>query len=285
MRTFATLLSAFAQLAALSASGEDIQPLSLTLSQSVDLKQDTFLSHNRSIFDFEGEPAWIVEPEKPKPGRQWMWIMKWPGHDAEQTGQLDLLKRGYYYVYLEDSRYWMNAQGLDRAQRFYGFLTKTLHFNSLCNIIGTSWGGFYAIRYAAKFPDSVNKIYLDCPLLTFGKFKPWSIDGVAQAWPNTSMKNWREDPEMPINMAPAIALAGIPVLLLYGGKDTTVAPDENAELFCSRLIKAGGEITVLHRPMLGHRPRGFQNPKDYHRIVDFFESSQSLRSDNLGITK
>ena len=38
---------------------------------------------------------------------------------------------------------------------------------------------------------------------------------------------------MPVNMAGAVAKAGIPILLLYGGKDDVVPPDENCRPFAA----------------------------------------------------
>ena len=56
----------------------------------------------RYTFTFEGYKAYFDEPVEAKPGRQWMWCMKWPGAFAEFTGQVDCVRRGYFYVYLDD---------------------------------------------------------------------------------------------------------------------------------------------------------------------------------------
>ena len=52
----------------------------------------------RYTFTFEGYKAYFDEPVEAKPGRQWMWCMKWPDAFAEFTGQVDCVRRGYYYV-------------------------------------------------------------------------------------------------------------------------------------------------------------------------------------------
>jgi pimeloyl-ACP methyl ester carboxylesterase len=62
---------------------------------------------------------------------------------------------------------------------------------------------------------------------------------------------------------------GIPVLLLYGGKDLTVPPEKNCLLFIPRFQKAGGQIEVVARPEFGHHPHGLDAGKT-QKIADFF---------------
>ena len=73
----------------------------------------------------------------------------------------------------------------------------------------------------------------------------------------TPAEGWAASPEMPVNMAKAMAESQIPILLLYGRSDTVVPPKENCELFVSRYQEAGGkQLTVRPRGMWGHHPHG-----------------------------
>ena len=219
----------------------------------------------RHSFKFEGFNAYIDEPVNPRPGREWIWCMKWPGAFDGNTGQTDGVKRGYYYVYLDDIN-WMNPKGTETAKRFHDFLVRRLGFARKAFLIGMSWGGFYSTRYASAYPDDVARIYLDAPLMSFHGFS-----NRPSAWAAAAGHDWRTDPLMPINLAEPIADADIPILLLYGGADTVVVPAENCEIFIERFRAAGGDITVFRRPTFGHHPHGFQEPERRGSVVDFFE--------------
>ena len=223
----------------------------------------------RYTFTFEGYKAYFDEPVEAKPGRQWMWCMKWPGAFAEFTGQVDCVRRGYCYVYLDDID-WMSPKGVEIAKRFHDFLVGKLGFAAKANLIGMSWGGFYSTRYAAAHPEDVSRIYLDAPLMNFAAF---NLGGwpAAKVWGSPEGGDWSKDPRMPINLADKIAKAKIPVLLLYGGADTVVPPSKNCEIFIPRFKAAGGDIKVFKRDMYGHHPHGFQGAENVGAIVDFFE--------------
>ncbi len=79
---------------------------------------------------------------------------------------------------------------------------------------------------------------------------------------------------MPVNMADALAKAGIPILLLYGGQDATVPPAKNCELFAERFQAAGGKIEIKKRNLFGHHPHG-EDPDKTSGIVSFFEGTAS----------
>ncbi len=241
------------------------------------LAEDTWYGGHRIKFDFEGFTAWVVEPvNDAAEGRPWTWTMQWAEAFVDRTGVPDLLKQGFHHATIElfDTR--MDARGLASAAAFQEFLVKDLGFAPKANLIGMSWGGFFSIRYAAKYPQNVRKIYLDAPLLQFGAdfakggtptenaatIGPWAAQTPADG-------DWLKNPEMPINMAERVAAAKIPVLLLYGGQDQTVNPSANCELFRERFQAAGGEIQVESRPLFGHHPHGL-DPDKTTPITDFF---------------
>ena len=234
---------------------------------------DSCWGFRRTHVDFKGMDGWIVEPKNPKGHGEWVWCMKWPGAFAEGTGQINALERGYHYVYL-DNRLWMNEEGTKIAKAWRDFLVNKVGLAPKVNLIGMSWGGFYSTRYAANYPEDVAKIYYDCPLLNFDGFpietSHWG--GAAKAWKREKGHVWGTDPLMPVNLADKIAAAKIPVFLLYGGKDTTVPPAKNSELFIARYKAAGGtNMKVVCRPENNHHPHGFTDKSDNGKVVDFFE--------------
>jgi len=230
-----------------------------------------YANAKRYSFTFEGFNAYFDEPANAKPGRKWMWCMKWPGAFADLTGQQDGVERGYYYVYLDDIK-WMSPEGAKLAKRFHDFLVEKLGFAQKTFLIGMSWGGFYSTRYAATYPEDVAKVYLDAPVMNFKEFRINNWPQAKAAWGEPENGDWEKDSRMPINLAGKLAKAEIPILLLYGGADTVVPPAGNCEKFIYAYKANGGKnLQVEKRGMFAHHPHGFCGAANYHAIVDFFE--------------
>lgn len=229
--------------------------------------EDMWQEHRRTRFLFMGHEAWVVEPSiAPRAGMPWTWTMQWADAFVDRTGVPALVRKGFHHATIDlfDTR--MNAEGLKVAAAFQKFLVDELGFAPKANLVGLSWGGFFATRYAATYPANVAKIYLDAPLLTLDGFRqdigPWGARRPAAG-------SWANDPEMPVNQATRIAAAKIPVLLLYGGEDQTVPPSQNGEHFASRFRAAGGKVIVEKRELFGHHPHGV-DPDKTQPILDFF---------------
>lgn len=231
-------------------------------------KTDLWYGFERTKFTFNGRTAWIVKPSvPPQKGLPWTWTMQWAEAFVPRTGVPDLLAKGYHHVTLEAFDLRATEAGLAEFAAFQDFLVKELNFAPKANLVGMSWGGFFSVRYAAAYPQNVRRIYLDAPLLNFDGFAPDRIGPWRKSIPAGGI--WSDDPRMPVNLAAPIARAGIPVLLLYGGKDLSVPPEKNCLLFIPRFQAAGGKIDVVARPEFGHHPHGLEAGKT-QKIVDFF---------------
>ena len=165
----------------------------------------------------------------------------------------------------------MDWGGIASAAEFQDFLVKELGFAPKANLIGISWGGFMAARYAASAPANVAKIYFDNALLTFDGYTPPAKVGLGP-WADATGRvppAWRDDPRMPVNLAPALAKAGIKVLLVYGTSDIAVKPSVNSAAFAARFKAAGGDAKVLVHAEYGHHPHGVE-PGEAKIVLDFF---------------
>ena len=233
-------------------------------------RQDMWHGYRRTQFDFRGRTAWIVEPSiAPRKDAAWIWNMLWPDCNVERMQVAELLKRGFHYAYIElfDTR--MDWGGIASAAEFQDFLVKELGFAPKANLIGISWGGFMAARYAASAPANVAKIYFDNALLTFDGYTPPAKVGLGP-WEKTAHAGgWRDDPCMPVNQAGKIAKAGIKVLLVYGTSDSAVKPAANSKAFLSKFTAAGGDAKVLPHSEYGHHPHGVE-PSEAKVVLDFF---------------
>jgi len=232
-------------------------------------RTDTFFGFERTVFDFNGHEAWVVEPqEKAAEGIPWTWTMQWATAFVPRTNVPKLLEKGWHHVTLQmfDTR--ACDDSMPEFKAFQEYLVKDIGFAPKARLVGLSWGGFFSIRYAATYPELVKSIYLDAPLLNFEKFgnnDPAQIGPWAKSVPE---KGWRSDPRMPVNMAEPIAKAGIPVLLIYGGVDQVVPPASNCELFIPRFKACGGDIKVIRRGAYAHHPHGIE--LDDWEIARFF---------------
>lgn len=231
--------------------------------------RDMFHGYERVKFRFLGRDAWVVFPRgEAAIGRPWTWTMQWSEAFVERTGVLYCLERGFHHVFLEA----FDTRAIDAAlpvfDAFQRFLVGELGFARRANLIGLSWGGFYSVRYAADCPENVNALFLDAPLITFQNFHedigPWKSE--------LPKGEWADDPRMPVNLAQKIAAERIPVMIAYGGKDTSCPPPEHALAFKRNLEAAGGVADVYCYPERAHHPHGF-DACDVYRVHEFFHNA------------
>ncbi|MCQ2392017.1 MAG: alpha/beta hydrolase [Kiritimatiellae bacterium] len=234
-------------------------------------------------FEFEGCEAWLVEPAVPAKDGRWVWCMEWPTAFQDRTGVKALLAAGYRWVtfnpayapFIKVTEGNQTDEMVEKRHRFQQYLVKTLGLNAKCGLIGMSWGGFYSVRYASIHPEAVKAAYLDAPLLdisTLGSY-PRSYKNYQKYYPFLTPEYvGADDPFQSVNRAAPIAAAKIPLLVLYGGKDTVVPPAKNIERFAPVFEKNGGDLTLVKRGTFGHHPHGV-DPCETAFIVNFFEKA------------
>ena len=275
-----TLAAAFAQgeTAATGIQGADGAKIAARYKVE---KQDKMQGFTRTVFDFDGCVAWVIEPEKPAADGRWVWCMEWPTAFQDRTGVKALLTAGYRWVTFNPASKTVpagnqNDEMIAKRHAFQKFLTEGLGFAPKCGLIGMSWGGYYSVRYASTHPECVCAVYLDAPLLDFTTLSSfngkgsWGRKGLAKYYPFiTDTYDGKDDPYQSVNRAAPIAKAGIPVLILYGGKDTVVPPAMNCERFAAAFEQAGGDLMMEKRGTYGHHPHGVE-PNEVQRLVNFF---------------
>lgn len=234
---------------------------------------DCWQGGQRTVFDFDGYDAWVVEPPEgkvPAQGMPWTWTMQWRDSFVARTGVPQMLAKGWHHVSIDTFTNRMDDAGLTVSRRFHEYLVRDLGFAQKACLVGMSWGGFFSVRYAASNPQGVAKIYLDCPFLNLGGA---CRDVDLGPWKGIESESWIDDPRMPVNMAAKIAAAKIPVLLAYGGADTVLDPKLNSEVFIPRFRAAGGDLTVVYRKLYGHHPHGFEPGETV--VPDFFDDRKT----------
>jgi hypothetical protein len=182
----------------------------------------------------------IVVPQKPAPGKLWMFHPSFLEPDSSVA--MALLAKGYYIVLPPISGSGAVQEQWDEIyQRMVdnGFSTKVVMEGT-----GAKAGESYA--WAIANPDRVSAIYARNPLLVSKMSKTQPID----------------------NLAP-LAKAGVPILHDCGSLDPWLK--NQTRVVEKRYKELGGKITVLVTEGEGHFPLSRKEPQP---VVDFILSHQ-----------
>jgi lysophospholipase L1-like esterase/pimeloyl-ACP methyl ester carboxylesterase len=231
-------------------------------------------------FHFDGRDAKIVRPKRAAKGRPWIWRARFWGHEPQT--EIALLERGFHLVYCDVAELFGNDEATGLWERFYNMLVGA-GLSRRAVLEGFSRGGIYVYRWAVTHPDRVSCVYVDAPVLD------------VKSWPGGKRKSPGNPEEWelfkkdfgllseaealafngdPMDLAPEIARKGFPMLHVVGDADETVPVDENTNPF-ERIVRShGGNITVIHKPGIGHHPHSLPNPQV---IVDFILRSTIFR--------
>lgn len=118
---------------------------------------------------FNGFTATIIMPENPN--GKWIWKTEflYAFDDAERA----LLNDGYTRVYYRISDMYGSYRAVRLMHDFHLDLLNRFPLCKKANLFGFSRGGLYAFNYALFYPEYVDKIYLDAPVLDLRSW-PWA---------------------------------------------------------------------------------------------------------------
>ena len=228
-------------------------------------------------FELDGCPCKIVEPLSPLPG--YRWILKAEYFTAFPAFEIEMLRRGYYFVYMKLEYECGSPRSMAHWDKLYDFLTGQLHFDPKPILFGLSVGGLYIYNWAAKHPDKVGCIYGDNPVCDF---KSWPGgkgcgEGHPQHW-ETMIKayGFADEAEAlawkfnPVDNLKPLVDAGVPLIHAAATDDTVVPIKENTDVLEKNCLALGGRITVFRHPG-GHHPH--HAVKDFSGLCDLIEKS------------
>jgi lysophospholipase L1-like esterase/dienelactone hydrolase len=236
-------------------------------------RQSDWHGFKRHDFPLMGTTLTVVSPKTPAPGMPWCWEGEFFGHQPAPAKAL--LEQGHHIVYLQAQNLYGAPKAAALWNAAYTHLVMLAGFHPKPAITGLSRGGLYAWNWAAQNPQRVRCLYLDAPVLDF---KSWPAGKGKAA---VSAKEWAQLQQVhgfesesaalaysgnPIDQTAALAKAKVPVLIVYGDQDTVVPWEENGAILAKQYEQAGGPITLIPKPGIGHHPHGLTDPKP---IVDF----------------
>ena len=214
--------------------------------------------------EFNGYEATVIRPENPN-GK---WIWKTEFLHAFEEAELQLFKMGYTRVTYGIHNMWGSPRAIRLMRDFHAFVTKEFDLSEKCILFGFSRGGSYAFNYALFYPDLVEKMYLDAPVLDYssltgpGEHLLLEIYDVFSLTENT-VKTY---PEHPVNNFGELFKAKIPLLLIAGDADEVVPFEKNAKKMIDYCSENGVKISSIVKHGCKHHPHALD---DVTPIIDF----------------
>jgi pimeloyl-ACP methyl ester carboxylesterase len=209
-------------------------------------------------------------------GKPWVWRARFPDYHSEMD--VSLLEKGYHIAYVDVAGLFGSPQAVTIGDAFYAYVTTERGLALKPALEGVSRGGLFVYNWAARNPDRVACIYCDTPVCDF---KSWpggrgSGLGSARDWQQCLRAYGFNEAEAlafkgnPIDHAPVLAGAGIPLLHIVSANDRVVPPPENTGLLRQRLEAQGHGLEVISVAQGTEKSHGhhFDHPRP-ETVVDF----------------
>ena len=238
------------------------------------------LKNHEGVFSFGEHQGYIKLPENYDPKKQYPLALFLHGRggsalnnnytcDAFKTFREKVSRSGYIVaVPAYGSDCWFNGEAEGITLEMLAFLRKELPLTEGCYVIGCSMGGGSALVFAAKHRAQVKAVCDVFGVTDYARFyqEGYYRDSVAKAYGGSpSEKPQVYQDRSAINHVDA--LKEIPVLVIHGGKDSTV-PKWNSDLLVEKLKQAKGNVEYIVVPGKGHTNAIIENLED--KVVAFW---------------
>ncbi len=241
-------------------------------------KWEGFARHD---FKVDGTDATVVVPDKPQPSRPWVWRGEFFGAFAD--ADIALVKAGWHLAYLKTPDLFGSPKAITKWETFHAAMVENYSMHPKPGLIGLSRGGLYCMNWAAAHPDQTLAVYLDNAVCDFKSWpggvpkKLGTGKGSEAEWKKLlAAYDFKRDADAlayklnPVDNLALLAEAKVPLLLVYGDKDTVVPHAENSELVYDRYKALGGPVERVVKPGQDHHPHGL---KDVTPVVKFFAAA------------
>lgn len=195
---------------------------------------------NKKIFNFEfnNHKATVIVPDN-KNGK---WVWKSEFFYAFDKLEQRLCDDGYTRVYYSISDMYGCPKSIELMHDFYIELLSKFNLEKKCIMIGYSRGGLYAFNYAIKYPECVEKMYLDSPVLDLRTWpkKENDLELYNQVLNVYGFKNEEEYLNYsfyPVNQLENYFKLGIPTLLVCAHDDSLVPHELNSKKMIDYALK------------------------------------------------
>lgn len=215
---------------------------------------------------FNGYKATVILPDNPN-GK---WIWKTEFLYAFDQAEVALSKKGYIRVYYEISDKYGSYEAVRLMHDFHKDFIKKYKAELKTVLFGFSRGGLYAFNYALFYPEYVEKVYLDAPVLDL---KTWPWEGSAEQ--KEMFSEYCLSPHTlpffkgnPIDNLSEFFSHNIPLLLIAGAADEVVSFERNSGKLIEFAEKNRIKITSIVKKECKHHPHSLE---DVTQIIKFIE--------------
>ncbi len=209
------------------------------------------------VFDYNGYQATILMPDN----FNGKWIWKTEFFYAFDKAEQALLEQGFARVYYGISDKYGSDKAVRLMHNFHKHIVKEYGLQEKAILFGFSRGGLYAFNYALYYPEYVEKIYLDAPVLDL------------KTWPKTGRKEQMEMFEEyclnadllpsfkgnPVDNLDEFFSYNIPLLLVAGAADDVVPLAKNGQLVIDYCKGKELDLEYYIKPDCGHHPHSLDD--------------------------
>ena len=215
---------------------------------------------------FNGYKAVLIIPDNPN-GK---WIWKTEFLYAFDQAERALSDMGYTRVYYQISDKYGSYQAIRLMHKFYQFIVNELNLEKKCILFGFSRGGLYAFNFALSYPEYVEKIYLDAPVLDMRTWPPKNSRERQEVYSeyNLTEETLNEFNGHPIENLDEFFSLNLPLMIVAGGADEVVPYEENSGKMIEYCKQRGIDITYIVKPECKHHPHSLE---DVSPIIEFVE--------------
>ena len=231
-------------------------------------KVSVYKDYQRIDFTLNDYVGSVILPETAVEKNRWIWRAEFLG-DFDKA-DIELVMQGWHLAYYKISDMYGCPKAVELMSAFHEYIVKEFSLYHKTVLFGFSRGGLYAVNYAVKYPEKVESIYLDAPVIDM------------QSWPKkrSSDKNWADClkcygfdetealnySKIQLSRAEKLAANKIPILVVAGDADLTVPYDENGKRFVEKYLETYNDAHVILKKGCGHHPHSLD---DVSPIIEF----------------
>ena len=228
-------------------------------------------------FEFKGKKSIVLLPEDSRKNGKTVFKTEYFG--AFPDLQLEFVRRGYTMIFVSNRNRWGTEGELADQYEFVNFCAKEFDISNKVITIGMSCGGMMSVLLAAKYPDCIEALYIDAPVMNFlscpANFgnAPDVLDSMWTEFENAWGMTKRElllFRGHPIDMIPILVKNKVKIYMAYGDSDKTVPYEENG-IALERAYKEAGLSDLLYidkKVGVDHHPHG---PTNIDFAIKYFE--------------
>jgi len=257
--------------------------IAVTLSLALLVGSGQANSRSEKI-DLAGVPLLLRIPDKPAPGKPWLWIAEFPGH--QKSVEDSMLANGWHVGYVSVPDSFGSDWSMEQWEKAYEELHGKRGLAAKPAIWAISRGGLYALAWLRRHPDRASALVLDNAVADIrswpaGKPLKKQGEGNPQEWQRYKAGRNHADDQTALGAAPRPtdgleACVKNKVLLIsgYGTTDDIVPHEDNGQVLVDFWRANGGEVYVFPNEGGGHFPHGIVDPQP---VIDLLNGKTAAR--------